>query len=131
MNEESFDADQFVSDYLALIDSYRALPSHPQVIIWGRLAPIFEGHRFYGHPRLDSIQAALERVVSAADVAAIDIATPLADQADHFPDRIHPDDVAAGIIADTVYQALSTIGLPTPAPQDLQLKVTTGLEIAR
>jgi sialate O-acetylesterase len=113
VNEDPFDADQFVRDYVALIGSYRSLPSQPRVLIWGRLAPIFEGHRFHGHPRLEMIRDAIDRVVAETGVTTIDMASPLADQGQHFDDQIHPDDEAAGIIAQAVLQALSDAGLPT------------------
>ena len=111
---DPFDADKFVSDYTGLINSYRELPSNPRIFIWGRLAPIFNGHRFYQHPRLKEIQQALDRVAETNDVAVIDMLSPLNDQAGHFPDRIHPDDTAAGIIAETVFDAFRHDGLPTP-----------------
>lgn len=120
VNEDPFDEDAFVRDYVALIESYRSLTSRPQVLIWGRLAPIFEGHRFYDHPRLLMIRDAIDRVVAATGVMTIDMASPLADQGEHFADMIHPDDEAAGIIAQAVLRALSDAGLPTALLQESQ-----------
>lgn len=126
VNVDPFDEDKFVSDYKALINSYRSLPSQPRIFIWVRLAPIHEGHRFYRHPRLAKIQTALHRVADETGVSVIDMASPLNDQAGRFPDKIHPDDTAAGIIADTVLDALTNAGLPTP-PQNEKLQQASAL----
>ena len=120
VNEDPFDADQFVRDYIALIESYRSLSSHPRVMIWGRLAPIFEGHSFYDHPRLSMIRDAIGRVVAETGVITIDMASPLAELDEHFADKIHPDDEAAGVIAATVQRALSDAGMPTPLSGESQ-----------
>ncbi len=115
VNEDPFDPDRFVEDYVALIDSYRKLPSKPKVFIWGKLAPIYEGHKFYRDPRLELIQQAIDRVVADTGVATIDMNAPLKDLGEHFADKIHPDDYAAGVIATKVHEALTNTGLPTPA----------------
>ena len=102
-------ADEFVPDYLALIDSFRT--ANPKAKIWICLmTPI--SHR---HPRFNSgtrdwheaIQKAIRRTAQSADVGLIDLHTPLYSRPDLFPDALHPNAEGAGIIAKTVYQALS------------------------
>lgn len=112
VTNERFSVDEFVEDYVALIESYRALPSEPTVIIWHKLAPLFPGQAFYEHPRLALLQAALDRVVEATGVETLDMYTPFDGQAERFPDKIHPDAEGAGIIADVTRDKLEAMGLP-------------------
>ncbi len=101
--------DEFVPDYLALIDTLRA--QNPDVRVWiCRMTPIF-----HWHPRFKSgtrdwfwqIQTAIERVAELADVGLIDLHTPLYAHPDLFADALHPNPEGAQIIANTVYSALT------------------------
>jgi len=112
VTNEAFSVDEFVADYVALIESYRALPSEPTVIIWGKHTPLFPGQAFYEHPRLELIQEALDRVVEETGVETLDMYAPFEDSAERFPDKIHPDQQGAGIIADVTYEKLEAMGVP-------------------
>lgn len=112
VTNEAFSVDEFVEDYVALIESYRALPSEPTVIIWHKLAPLFPGQAFYENPRLALIQQALDRVVEATGVETLDMNAPFADAAERFPDKIHPDAEGAGMIADVTRDKLEAMGVP-------------------
>lgn len=112
VTNEAFNVDEFVEDYVALIESYRALPSEPTVIIWHKLAPLFPGQAFYENPRLALIQQALDRVVDATGVETLDMSAPFADAAERFPDKIHPDAEGAGMIADVTRDKLEAMGVP-------------------
>ena len=102
-------ADDFVPDYLALIDSFRV--ANPQAKIWICLmTPI--GHR---HPRFESgtrdwhsaIQGSIRRVAQAADVGLIDLYSPFHIRPDLFPDALHPDAEGAALLGRVVYEYLS------------------------
>lgn len=112
-------ADEFITDYISLIDSFRV--ANPNARIWICLmTPI--GHR---HHRFQSgtrdwhaaIQSAIRRVATNARVGLIDLHTPFYSRPDLFPDALHPDAEGAKILARTVYQALSGNygGLQLPA----------------
>lgn len=118
VTNERFSVDEFVEDYVALIEAYRALPSGPTVIIWHKLAPLFPGQAFYEHPRLALIQQALDRVVEQTGVETLDMFTPFDGQADRFPDKIHPDAQGAGVIADVTCDKLESMGVPVAHPAD-------------
>lgn len=101
--------DYFVKDYLALIDSFRMVNSKCRVII-ARLTPIADRH-----PRFESgtrdwhgeIQQAIETVADYAGVQLIDFHEPLYPYPFLLPDAVHPTKEGAGILAQTVYSAIT------------------------
>lgn len=111
--------DDFVRDYLSLIESFRQ--TNPRCKIWiCRMTPI--SHR---HPRFKSgtrdwfwmEQALIEEISRIANVSLIDLHEGLYDRPDLLPDAIHPNAEGAGILARTVYGALTGDygGLQLPA----------------
>lgn len=104
-----FYRDDFVADYLSLIESFRQ--ANPSCKIWiCRMTPI--SHR---HPRFKSgtrdwywmEQEAIERIASLANTGLIDLQACLYNRPDLLPDALHPTAEGAGILAKTVYQALT------------------------
>lgn len=104
-----FYCDDFVADYLSLIESFRR--ANPSCKIWiCRMTPI--SHR---HPRFKSgtrdwywmEQEAIDRIASLANTGQIDLQTCLYNRPDLLPDALHPTAEGAGILAKTVYQALT------------------------
>lgn len=101
--------DFFVKDYLALIDSFHVVNPRARVII-ARLTPIADRH-----PRFESgtrdwhgeIQQAIETVARYAGVQLIDFHEPLYPYPYLLPDAIHPSKEGAGILAKTVYSAIT------------------------
>lgn len=101
--------DNFVGDYLALIESFRR--ANPQCKIWiCRMTPI--AHR---HPRFKSgtrdwykqEQAAIESIAALAHTGLIDLQAPLYNRPDLLPDALHPNTEGAGILAKTIYRELT------------------------
>jgi len=111
--------DEFIPDYLALIDSLRA--ANPDVEVWVcRMTPIFHGHHRFKSGTRDwhaQIQQAIEEVALLADVHLIDLHEPLYHRPDLFADALHPDAEGAEILARTVYSAMTGDhgGLSLPA----------------
>lgn len=101
--------DEFVRDYLALIDSFRTAKPGCRVII-ARLTPIT-----YSHPRFESgtrdwreeIQQAIETIAHVTGVQLTDFEQPLYPYPFLLPDAIHPDPEGAGILARTTYAAIT------------------------
>lgn len=102
-------SEEFIPDYRALIDTLRAV--NPAVRIWiCRMTPIMHGHpRFLSGTRdwHAQEQRAIEQVAAGAGVGLIDLFEPLSVRPDLFPDNLHPDAEGAGIIARTVYGAVT------------------------
>ena len=111
--------DSFIPDYLALIDTLRTI--NPKVKIWVcRMTPIFNRHpRFKSGTRAwhAQIQEAIEELPEIANVGLIDLHAPLYDRPDLFADALHPNPEGAGIIAKSVYGAITGDygGLSLPA----------------
>ena len=111
--------DEFIPDYLALIDTLRS--ANPNVEVWVcRMTPIFHGHRRFKSGTRDwhaQIQEAIDKVARLADVHLIDLHKPLYHRPDLFADALHPNAEGAMILAETVYAAMTGNygGLKLPA----------------
>lgn len=101
--------DEFVRDYLALIDSFRTVRPNCRVII-ARLTPIADRHlRFESGTRdwRGEIQQAIETVAHVAKVQLMDFEQPLYPYPFLLPDAVHPNPEGAKILAQTVYSAIT------------------------
>ena len=101
--------DNFVSDYLSLIESFRKV--NPECKIWiCRMTPI--AHR---HPRFKSgtrdwywqEQATIEEIAQLGNTGLIDLQAGLYNHPDLLPDALHPNTEGAGILAKTICQELT------------------------
>lgn len=101
--------DHFVKDYLALIDSFRVVNPKCHIII-ARLTPIADRH-----PRFESgtrdwhgeIQQSIGTIAKYAGVQLMDFHAPLYPYPYLLPDAVHPNVEGAGILAKTVYSAIT------------------------
>lgn len=101
--------DEFVGDYLALIDSLRSVNPKARFLI-ARMTPIGSTHsRFISGTKTwhGQIQEAIETVAYAAGAELIDFYEPLYPYPWMFPDAVHPDAEGAGILAKTVYSGIT------------------------
>lgn len=100
--------DEFVSDYLALIDTLRQENPKCRVII-ALLSPIT-----HNHPRFESgtqqwqeeIQEAIKTVARVGNAQLIDFHKPLYAYPQLIPDAVHPNKEGATMLARTVYSAI-------------------------
>ncbi len=101
--------DEFVGDYMALIDSLRA--SNPKVrILAAKLSPIAPGHKRYKSSTRawrHAVNRAIETAAAAKGVELIDFGAPLAQRLDLLPDNLHPNAEGALILAQTVAGAIT------------------------
>ncbi len=101
--------DEFVSDYLQLIDTLRAANPKAHFIL-ARLSPIHAQH-----PRFESgtrdwhrqIQQRIEEVARLSGAQLIDFNAPLLPFPNLIPDNLHPTREGATILARTVYSAIT------------------------
>lgn len=96
---------QFVTDYVALINSFKALGCH----IWICLpVPAFPERWGISDAVItrDTIPM-IHEIAQKTSVPVIDLYQTLADRSDLFPDQIHPNAQGAGIMAETIYTALT------------------------
>ena len=101
--------DEFVKDYLSIMDSLRA--ANPKVrFILARMTPIADRHpRFQSGTKQwhDEIQTAIETVARISGAELIDFHEPLYPYPNLLPDAIHPNPEGAGILAKTVYDGIT------------------------
>lgn len=101
--------DEFVKDYLSIMDSLRA--ANPKVrFILARMTPIADRHpRFQSGTKQwhDEIQNAIETVARVSGAELIDFHEPLYPYPNLLPDAIHPNPEGAGILAKTVYGGIT------------------------
>ena len=101
--------DDFVGDYLALIDDFRR--ANPGSRVWiCRMTPISHRHHRFKSGTRDWYwmeQERIELVSRIAGVGLIDLQSPLYSRPDLLPDALHPNAEGAGIMARTVYSALT------------------------
>ena len=102
-------AEEFVPDYLSLIDDFRKANPDCKVYIC-RMTPIFHTHWRFKAGTMDWYrleQTAIETVAQIAGTPLIDLQAPLYSRPDLMPDALHPNAVGAKILANTVYSALT------------------------
>ena len=101
--------DEFVEDYLALVDSLRSVNPKARFLI-ARMTPIGSTHsRFISGTKTwhGQIQEAIETVAEASGAELIDFYEPLYRYPWMFPDAVHPNAEGAGILAKTVYSGIT------------------------
>ena len=101
--------DEFVTDYLALIDTLRSVNHNARFII-ARMTPIAHRHpRFISGTKLwhTEIQQAIETVAKVSGAELVDFHAPLYPYPNLLPDAIHPNAEGAGILARTVYGGIT------------------------
>ena len=100
---------EFVGDYLRLIDSFRA--ANPSCKVWiCRMSPTFTGFFRYLYTNRyweDQIQSAIEVVAAYGKTGLIDLHKDLYLRPDLFADCIHPNPEGAGMIAHAIFSTLT------------------------
>lgn len=95
-------------DYLTLLGDFQKLPTKPKLYIWGKLAPLAPGQPFYRSSEPFLMQTDLEAIAEKTGATLIDMQEPLRDKLlTCFPDKIHPNEEGAKIIAQTTYEVLT------------------------
>ncbi len=126
-------ADEFVVDYLTLIDSLRSVNPDARFYI-ARLSPISDRHpRFKSGTRdwRDQIQSLVEEVALISGAELIDFEAPLQDMPWMLPDGLHPNKEGASRLAQTVYSAITGDygGLSMPAIYGSGMVLPAGREL--
>lgn len=101
--------DEFVGDYLALIDSLRLKNPKARFLI-ARMTPIASRHpRFISGTKMwhTDIQQAIETVAKVSGAELIDFHAPLYPFPNLLPDAVHPTAEGAGLLARAVYSGIT------------------------
>lgn len=101
--------DRFVTDYIALIDSFRNKNANLRIII-ANLSPLLSSHpRYRSGTRAwrDSIRSLIPIVAEVTGGELIDFGEILRDHPELLPDAIHPDARGAALLASEVASAIT------------------------
>jgi len=102
--------DDFITDYISLIHSFRSENGNAPKTFICRMTPIFNSHSRFKSGTRDwfwQIQQQIEQVAIAAQVNLIDLHTPLYAHPELFKDALHPDQKGDSIIAATIYKHIT------------------------
>lgn len=109
MNNWPGHKEEFVNDYLELINTYKSLPTKPEVIIC-KMSPTFSGHHWFEEGMRESfqeIQSKIDLISKQANVNIINLHEPLYRFPEYFPDNLHPTKEGAAIIAKKAYSFIT------------------------
>ena len=94
--------DDFISDYLFLIDSFAELPSRPKIWICYPVPAFIDNFSIRESVIKNEIIPLIDQIAQLRDVAVIDLYTALSDAAALFPDGIHPNAEGAKLMAEAI-----------------------------
>lgn len=98
---------EFITDYLAMIDTFKQLPSQPQIYVCLPL-PAFSGaYDIRDSIIVTDIIPMIHQIAESAKVNIIDMNTPFLDKSSLMPDGIHPLVVGTDLIARILYRELT------------------------
>ena len=108
---------EFEADYAKMVRDFQARPEMPRILLC-LPPPVFHGGQWGIREEVlsSAIRPAILRVAESCGVETIDLATPLADAAPLFPDRVHPNPTGARRIAELVAAAIRREDAPKPLP---------------
>ena len=98
--------DAFAADYRDLVRQFQDLPSHPRVYACRPCAVFGDGAFGINAPALAEELPILDAVAADLRLPVIDIFEATKNRPDVFPDRVHPNNAGAVILAETVYRAI-------------------------
>jgi acyl-CoA thioesterase-1 len=102
--------DNFVSDYLTLINELQALESNPTIFLV-KPPPLFPNAFSLENENLvEGIIPRIEQIANEKGLQIIDVYSALENHPEYFPDGVHPNSEGATIIANEVYKALVLYG---------------------
>ena len=101
--------DEFISDYLYLIDSFAQLSSNPEIWICKPVPVYSELGGITDIIVQNEVVPLIDEIAQQRDVQVIDLYTALSGVSDLFPDGVHPNAEGAGLIAEAIVQALTGI----------------------
>ncbi len=103
---QNWNAKNFVSDYQALIDTFRTIPARPKIYI---CLPVLVYKDVWGIT--DSVVRtgvipAIKSIAKVNNLPVIDLYTQMSNQSENFPDGVHPNEKGAKYMAEIIAKAI-------------------------
>ncbi|HQM37271.1 MAG TPA: GDSL-type esterase/lipase family protein, partial [Candidatus Marinimicrobia bacterium] len=112
---------EFISDYLAMIDTFRQLSSRPEIYICLPL-PAFSGAwDIRDSIIVNDIIPMIRQIADSANVNLIDLHTPFLDKSSLMPDGIHPLIEGSDLIARILMEELTGRRIESQTENDVAL----------
>lgn len=96
----------FVSDYCALIDSFAALPTHPQIYLCLPIPCVGEKWDIRDSVIVGEVIPRIRQVAEMRGLPVIDLYTPMKPFPELLPDQVHPNRAGAMLIAEEIARRL-------------------------
>jgi len=98
---------EFYTDYLAMVTELKNLPSHPRIYLC-KPVPAY-GNRWGINDSIivHGVIPIIEKIAKKERLPVIELYSALSGKSDLFPDQIHPNADGAGLMAKTIYKALT------------------------
>ena len=99
--------DEFIGDYLAMIDSFSLGDKIPEV--WACLPPPAFSVQWGINDTVivNEVIPAIEQVIAERNLKSVDFYTPFIGHNEYFPDDIHPNTAGANVMAKILYEHLT------------------------
>ena len=100
-------ADEFLPDYRQLIEDFLQLPSHPKIYLCKPVPAFAVQWGINDSILVQGVIPAVEQLAGEYHLPVIDLYAALQGKGSLFPDHIHPNPEGAGLMALTIYKALT------------------------
>jgi len=98
---------EFLSDYRAMVKELKALSSHPKIYLCKPVPAYASRWGINDSIIVHGVIPSVEKLSKEENLPVIDLYTALSGKAALFPDQIHPNTEGAGLMAQTIYKALT------------------------
>jgi len=95
--------DNYVSDYVLLIDAFAGLPSKPKIWICKPVPAFSDNFGITNAVIKDEIIPMIDLIAELRDVEVIDLYTAMLNTSSMFPDGIHPNADGAKLMAEAIF----------------------------
>ena len=99
----------FMKDAQTMIDAFKGLPSQPKIYLCYPSKAYPTGDGINDDIISKEIIPMIKKLAKKNDLSVIDLHTAMDGMPELFPDRIHPNEKGAQVMAKAVYQSISTL----------------------
>ena len=99
----------FMKDSQTMIDAFKGLPSQPKIYLCYPSKAYLTGDGINDDIISKEIIPMIKKLAKKNDLSVIDLHTAMDGMPELFPDRIHPNEKGAQVMAKAVYQSISTL----------------------
>ena len=99
----------FMKDAQTMIDAFKGLPSQPKIYLCYPSKAYLTGDGINDDIISKEIIPMIKKLAKKNDLSVIDLHTAIDGMPELFPDRIHPNEKGAQVMAKAVYQSISAL----------------------